>query len=180
MQPDPRFSIIHCQITDEALLKKYTELNVIAHIQPIFIQSDLHMVDSRIGTERAKTSYCWKTLHETGVHVAHGSDCPVEKFDVLPGIYCAVTRKDQTGYPENGWYSDQCLSVYDAVKGFTLGAAYASFEEDKKGSITEGKFADLIVLNQNIFEIDKNLIKDTKVDMTILNGEIKYERSCMI
>ncbi|MDF2673153.1 MAG: hypothetical protein K0R09_1418 [Clostridiales bacterium] len=173
---DHRHSIVHCQITDELLLNKFKELNVIAHIQPIFLDYDLHIVEERVGQVRAKTSYNWKGLLDRGVHIACGSDCPVENFDVLPGIYSAVTRKDLKGYPECGWLPKQRLTVMEALNGFTLGAAYASFEENLKGSITPGKFADLVVLSEDIFEIEADAIKDVNVEMTFLGGKLVYKR----
>lgn len=173
---DARHSIVHCQITDETLLDKFKELDVVAHIQPIFLDYDLHIVEDRVGKDRAKSTYNWKGLIDRGVHIACGSDCPVENFDVLPGIYSAVTRKDLKGYPENGWLPEQRLTVMEALHGFTLGAAYASFEEDIKGSITPGKLADLAVLTEDIFDIEPDRIKDVKVEMTFLGGKLVYKR----
>ena len=173
---DPRHSIVHCQITDESLLNKFKELNVIAHIQPIFLDYDLHIVEDRVGQVSAKATYNWKGLLDRGVHIACGSDCPVENFDVLPGIYSAVTRKDLKGYPENGWLPAQSLTIMEALNGFTLGAAYASFEENLKGSVTPGKLADLVVLSEDIFEINPDAIKDVKVEMTFLGGKLMYNR----
>ncbi len=172
---DARHSIVHCQITDETLLDKFKELKVIAHIQPIFLDYDLHIVEDRIGKERAKTTYSWKSMLDKGVHIACGSDCPVEYFRVLNGIYCAVTRKDLKGYPETGWLKEQRLTVHEAIQGFTLGGAYTSFEENIKGSITPGKLADLVILSDNIYEISNDKIKDVKVEMTFLGGEVVYK-----
>lgn len=171
---DARHSIVHCQITDDRLLDKFRENNVIAHIQPIFLDYDLHIVEDRVGKDRAKSSYNWKGFLDRGVHIACGSDCPVENLDVLPGIYSAVTRKDLKGYPEKGWLPEQKLSVMEALHGFTLGAAYASFEENIKGSIIPGKLADLTVLSENIFEIAPDRIKDVEVEMTFLGGKRVY------
>jgi len=173
---DPRHTVVHCQITDEILLDKFREDNVVATIQPIFLNYDLHMAEGRIGKERVKTSYNWKSLFDRGVHVACGSDCPVEPFDVLPGIYAAVTRKDLKGYPENGWLPEQKLSVYQALYGFTLGSAYASFEENIKGSIEEGKLADMAVLSDDIYQIEPDKIKDVEVMMTFVNGKLVYKK----
>ena len=173
---DHRNGIVHCQITDEYLLNKFKELNMIAYIQPIFIDYDWKIVESRIGSELLKTSYNWKTLLHSGVHIACGSDAPVESFDVLNGIYEAVTRKDLKGNPEGGWMPEQKLTVEEAVWGFTKAGSYTSFEEDIKGSIEEGKVADIVVLSRNIFEIPEDEIKDIEVEMTIFDGEIVYER----
>lgn len=173
---DARHGIVHCQITDEILLDKFKELDAIAYIQPIFIGYDLHIVEDRIGKERTKTSYNWKGLFDRGVHVACGSDCPVEPFDVLPNIYAAVTRKDLSGYPENGWLPEQKLTVDQALYGFTLGAAYASFEENIKGSIEVGKLADMVVLSDDLYAIDPDKIKDVSVEMTFVGGHLAYRK----
>lgn len=171
-----RHGIIHCQITDEILLDKFKELDIIAYIQPIFIGHDLHIVENRIGKERTKTSYNWKSLLDKGVHVTFGSDCPVEPFDVLPNIYAAVTRKDLAGYPENGWLKEQKLTVDQSLYSYTLGAAYASFEENIKGSIEIGKLADMVVLSDNIYEIEPDKIKDVKVEMAFVGGKLVYNK----
>lgn len=169
-----RHSIVHCQITDEKLLERFRELDVIAHVQPIFLDYDLHIVEDRVGAERAKWTYNWKTLIDKGVHVAFGSDCPVEPCNVMHGIYAAVTRKDLSGYPEGGWLPEQKISVEEALYGFTMGAAYAAFEENIKGSIREDKLADFTVLNEDIFEIEHDRLKDVEVAATIVNGEIMW------
>lgn len=173
---DPRFRIIHAQITTRDIIEKFKKLNVIADIQPIFVSTDLAVVEERIGKERAKWTYNWKTFIDYGVHVAGGSDCPVEPFNPLYGIYAAVTRKNLDGYPENGWLPEQKLSVEEALYIFTMGSAYASFEENIKGSITPGKLADIAVLSDNIFEIEPDGIKDVNVEKTIVDGEIVYEK----
>jgi predicted amidohydrolase YtcJ len=137
---------------------------------------DLHIVEDRIGKERAKYTYNWKRMNNMGIHLAGGSDAPVERFDILPNIYSAVTRKDLNGKPENGWLPDEKVSVEEAVKMFTVEGAYASFEEDVKGTLEVDKYADIVVLNKNIFEIKEDYIKDVKVDLTIMNGRIVYNR----
>lgn len=171
---DHRHGIVHCQITDEYLLNKFKELDVLAYIQPIFLDYDWQLVHVRVGKEREKTSYNWKTMVDMGVHIACGSDAPVEPFNVLNGIYEAVTRKDLKGRPEGGWMPEQKLDLYDAVYAWTLGGAYTSFEEDIKGSIEEGKLADMVVLSGDIFEVEEDNIKDLKVDATIFNGELVF------
>lgn len=169
-----RHSIVHCQITNDELLDQFRSDDVIALVQPLFVSTDLHIVEERVGTERAKKSYNWKGLLDRNVHMAFGSDTPVETPNVLQGIYAAITRKDMDGYPENGWLPDQKISIQDAVYCYTMGSAYASYEEDKKGSITPGKFADMVILEDDIFKINPDLIKNTKVAMTIVNGKILY------
>lgn len=173
---DHRHGIVHCQITDMNLLNKYKELDVIAYIQPIFLDYDIHIVEDRIGKERTKYTYNWKRMMDMGIHLAGGSDCPVEKFDVLPNLYSAVTRKDLSGYPENGWLPDQKLTVDEALRIFTVEGAYASFEEDIKGTLEVGKLADIAVLEKDLHDIESEDIKDVKVDLTIMDGKIVYER----
>ncbi len=150
---DHRCGIVHCQITDKYLLNKFKELNVIAYIQPIFLDYDWKIAESRVGSELIKTSYNWKTLIDNKVNIACGSDCPVEDLNVMKGIYEAVTRKDLKGEPIDGWMPEQRLTVQEAVYGYTVGGAYTSFEEDIKGTIEEGKLADMVVLSKNIYKI---------------------------
>lgn len=173
---DMRHSLVHCQITDEPLLKKFRDLRVIAHIQPIFLDSDIAIVEARVGKEKARSSYNWRTMADSGVVYACGSDAPVEHFDVMKNIYCAVTRKTLAGQPPGGWNPEQCLTVEQAVKGFTLNGAYASCEENVKGSLSPGKYADFVLLDQDIFSVEAEAIKDTRVLMTVLGGEIVYRR----
>ncbi len=174
---DPRHGIVHCQITDEVLLNKFKDLEAIAYVQPIFTSTDLGIVEERIGKEKTRTSYNWKTMFNTGVHVAFSSDCPVEPFDVLPGIYAAVTRKNLEEFPEGGWMPEQRVSIDEALHAFTLGAAYASFEENIKGSIEVGKLADMVVLSEDIYEINPDKIKDVEVEMTFVGGNLSYQKN---
>ncbi|WP_461204810.1 amidohydrolase [Clostridium sp. DL1XJH146] len=173
---DARHGIVHCQITDKTLLNKFKEQNVHAYIQPIFLDYDLHIVEDRIGKEKTKTSYNWKELFNKNISISFGSDCPVEPFDVLPGIYCAVTRKDLKGYPKSGWLPDQKLTIDQALFGFTLGGAFASFEENIKGSIEIGKLADMVVLSEDIYSISPDKIKDVLVEMTFVEGNLVYKK----
>ena len=173
---DHRHGIVHCQITDVNLMNKFKELNLVAYVQPIFLHYDMHIVEDRIGKERARYTYNWKRMMDMGIHVAGGSDCPVEKFDILPNLYSAITRKDLNGYPENGWLPDQKLTIDEALKIFTAEGAYASFEEDIKGTLEVGKLADIVVLDRNLYDIEPEAIKDVKVDLTIMDGKIVYER----
>lgn len=173
---DHRHGIVHCQITDETLLNKFRELDLIAYIQPIFLDYDWKIVRDRVGEELEKTSYNWKSLVDKGVNIACGSDAPVETINVLHGIYEAVTRKDLEGNPKEGWLPEQSLTVEEAVYAYTMGGAYSSFEEKIKGSIEKGKLADLVVLSKDILEIAADEIKDVEVQMTIFNGKIVYEK----
>ena len=112
----------------------------------------------------------------SGIRICCGSDSPVETTNVLHGIYQAVTRKDLEGNPSGGWLPDQKLTVDEALHGYTMGGAYASFEEKIKGSLEEGKLADMVVLSGDIFNIEADNIKDIEVDMTIMDGKIIFEK----
>ena len=175
-KPDLRHAIVHCQITDRPLLEKFAKLNVVAHIQPAFVDDDIPIVEARVGKELTQTSYNWKTLQDMGVCIAGGSDSPVIDFSVMNGIYCAVTRQRLNGEPEGGWLPDQKLTAEEAVQAYTVGGAYASYDERVRGTIRNGKYADLVVLDQDIFQIPSEEIKDVKVDMTVLNGKTVYTR----
>ncbi len=171
-----RHGVVHAQITDKILMDKFQKIDVLAYIQPIFLDYDWKMVEKRIGKERMETSYDWKGMYDKKIHASMGSDSPVETFSVMAGIYEAVTRKDLEGNPNGGWMIDKAISVEQAVKGYTTEGAYSTFEEDIKGTIDIGKLADLVVLDKNILETNPDEIKNVKVEMTILGGRIVYER----
>ena len=166
-----RHGIVHCQITDEELLRRFAKQKVSAYIQPIFLHYDLHIAESRVGRKLASTSYAWRTLVEEGVPVSGGSDCPVEFFNVMEGIYCAVTRKDLNQVPEEGFHPEQRLTVQQAVRIFTNGGAYAANAEEYLGILEPGKLADFVVLSENIFECEADRIKEIKVFETYIGGK---------
>lgn len=172
-----RFRLIHCQIASKDIIRQFKELNVIADIQPVFIKTDMQITEKRVGKERLKYSYAWKTMYDEGVFLSGGSDAPVESFNPLYGIYCVVTRKDLNGNPADGWCPEEKLDLYTALKLFTINPAYCTFEENIKGSIKVGKLADLVVLSEDITKIPLDKIKDVKVDMTVLNGKVIFNRN---
>ncbi len=169
-----RHGIVHAQFTNQELLNKMKKGDLLAYIQPVFIDSDMKIAESRVGKDRLKKAYAWKSMLDMGIKAPGSSDAPVESFDIMENIYFAVTRKDRNGMPAEGWLPEEKLSVEEAVRLFTIEAAYASFEEDLKGSIEKGKLADMVVLDRNIFEIEKNEIKNTEVIYTIIDGKIVY------
>lgn len=171
-----RHGVIHCQITHHDQLERMKKLDLLAYIQPIFINYDINIVEDRVGKERASTSYNWKEFVDKGITICGGSDCPVESLNIMENIYTAVLRKTLKGQPKGGWKPDQCLTVMETVKSFTTGGAYASFEENRKGTITAGKMADFVVLPENIFTIDPERIKDITIDATYLNGNLAYHK----
>lgn len=172
---DMRHAIVHCQISDRKILEDFRDLNILGHIQPAFIDSDMLIAEARVGKELASTSYNWRTLLDMGVHLAGGSDSPVIDFNVMHGVYCAVTGQRLCGGPEGGWMPDQRLSVREAVELYTKGGAYASYDEGVRGSIRNGKYADIAVLDRDIFKVPEEEIKDIKVLMTVLNGKTVFE-----
>lgn len=170
-----RHGVVHAQITNNKLFKKFRKYNAIAYIQPVFIDSDMDIIESRIGKEKVEKTYNWKRFIDMGIHVSGGSDAPVEDMNVISNIYHAVTRKNKKGLPEKGWLPKQKLSVTETLKLFTIEGAYASFEEDLKGTLEVGKLADLVVLSEDIHEIPEDDIIKTKVEMTVMDGKIVYE-----
>ncbi len=172
-----RHRIIHCQIGNRSLYEKIVRLGLVVNIQPAFVASDWAMVRPRLGKKREKESYSWKQLLDLGISISGGSDCPVESPNPLAGIYAAVTRKDLTGAPPGGWLPEQKVSREAAVAMYTKGSSYAAFEEGSKGTLSEGKLADIAVLDHDPFTIAADKIKDIRVMMTIVNGKVRYQSS---
>jgi predicted amidohydrolase YtcJ len=162
-----RHRIEHCSVLNPKLIKRMKRLGLIASVQPHFVVSDFWVVD-RVGKDRARWVYAFKTLMKEGLIVTSGSDCPVEPIDPLLGVWAAVTRKS---------FAEESLTVEEALKTYTLNAAYASFDENKKGTIEVGKFADLTVLSDDLLNVPPGEIKKAKVEMTIVDGKIVYSRS---
>lgn len=169
-----RHGIIHAQITNPEVLEKLRKGDLLAYIQPVFINSDMEIVEKRIGKERMNRVYAWKTMRDMGIKTSGGSDAPVESFNILENVYFAVTRKNMKGQPEGGWLPEEKLTVDEAVRLFTIDSAYPSFDEKKRGSLEVGKYADMVVLDRNIYEIPPEEIKDAKVVCTIMDGRLCY------
>jgi predicted amidohydrolase YtcJ len=169
-----RFRIEHAQHLRREDIKRFAEIGVIASVQPYHCIDDGVWAENRIGPERIKTTHVYRSLLKTGAVVAFGTDWPVAPLNPLFGIYAAVTRETVDGKNPNGWIPEEKISVEDAIKCYTLNAAYASFEDKIKGSIEVGKFADFVVLSDDILVIDPNKIKDVVVEMTVFDGEIVY------
>jgi predicted amidohydrolase YtcJ len=168
--------IEHVQLLHADDVPRLAALGVVASMQPIHAPSDMEMADRYWGA-RSALSYAWRSVLEVGGELAFGSDCPVETLDPLAGIHAAVTRRRADGSPgPQGWIPEQRLTVAEAVRAYTLGSARASGEEHLKGSLVPGKLADLVVLSHDIFQIDPMEILDARVEMTVLDGRIVYER----
>lgn len=171
-----RHALVHCQITDEALLERIAEKDILVFAQPIFLDYDMNIVENLCGKELASTSYAFGTLMRKGAHVSYGTDCPVESYNPFENIYMAVTRKDRAGRPEGGFYPAECVDVESAVDAYTVESAYAEFMEDKKGRIKEGYYADMVLLDRDIFTVDPMEIKEIFPVMTMVGGKVVFER----
>ena len=170
-----RHGIVHCQIMDQEMMERLKKDEVLVLAQPIFLHSDMHALPTRIPEELARTSNAYRTLMEMGIPQSFGTDSPVEDCNPFPCIYCAVTRKDLRGFPEGGYFPEECITVEEAVDCYTIGSAYAQFMEDRKGRIKEGYLADMAVLDTDIFTCDPMQIKDTKSVLTVMGGKIVYK-----
>src|SRR5665648_856839 len=170
------FRIIHAQVVNKDQLERMKKLPIILDIQPIFLTTDLYWIESRLGKKRIKNSYLWKTMMDAGLMMVGGSDCPVESYEPLKGIYAAVTRQDFKGYPEGGWEPEEKLSVYEAVCLFTKNIAYTTGDQDVLGTIEINKYADLVLLDSNPFEIKAEKIKNIKVLKTFVAGKQIFQQ----
>jgi predicted amidohydrolase YtcJ len=175
-----RFRIIHSQhLRDADVAHRYSRNKIIAEVQPYHAIDDMRWMEERIGA-RARWAYAFRTLHDAGVLLSFGSDWPgtnASWYSVNPllGIYAAVVRKTVDGQPEGGWFPEERVDVETALRAYTFNNAYAAGEENIKGSITRGKLADLAVLNQNIFEVEPEQLKDVKVVMTVMGGRVLHD-----
>lgn len=172
---EPRWRIEHAQLLHEDDVGRFAELDVIPSMQPSHAIGDLHYARDRVGKERLRHAYAWRDLIETGVPVAGGSDAPVEQGDPRIEFYAAVTRRDLDGHQDEHWYPEQAVSREEALKMFTLWPARAAFEEDVRGSIEPGKYADFTVFEEDLLEIEEEQILEAEVLLTIVGGEILHD-----
>ncbi len=171
---DLRWRIEHAQHVSPKDQPRFAKLGVIAAMQGIHCTSDAVFVKKRLGNWRAqKESYAWRSLLDYGTVICNGTDAPVEDVDPVPNFYASVTRKTKKGW---AFYPEQKMTREEALKSYTINGAYATFEENIKGSLTPGKLADIVVLSKNILTVPENEIKDTKVLYTIIGGKIVYQR----
>jgi len=171
-----RHRIEHAQIMRPSDIKRLADNDIIASMQPTHATSDKNMAEDRIGPDRMAGAYAWHTALDNQVHLAFGSDFPVELINPFYGLHAAVTRQDRNNQPQGGWYKDEALSIEQAFKAFTIGAAYAAHDETNNGSLEPGKYADFIIIDQDIFTIDPKDIWKTQVLETWVNGEQVYQR----
>lgn len=169
-----RHRIEHAQVVSLKDIPRFEELDIIASMQPTHATSDMNMAEDRVGSERIRGAYAWKTFLDQGTVVAAGSDFPVEAVNPFYGIYAAVTRQNQEGNPEGGWYPEEALTRKEAFRAFTLDAAYAAHQENVIGSLEPQKWADFIFVDRDIFEVPVFEIWQTKVLETWVAGERVY------
>jgi predicted amidohydrolase YtcJ len=172
---EARHRVEHAQVVLPEDLRRFRELGIIASIQPSHCIDDMRWAEKRIG-KRVKNSYLFNSFVKARVKVAFGTDWPVESLDPMLTLYAAVTREFPEGGPEGGWFPREKITLEQAIEFYTLGAAYAEFQEKNKGSVKIGKLADLVVLDKNLFKIPAKEILNTKVDLTILGGKLVYRR----
>lgn len=172
---DRRFRIEHAQHIAPADIPRFQQMNIIASMQPYHVIDDGRWAEKVIGKQRSKTTYAFRSLIDVGARVAFGSDWFVAPPTPLEGIYAAVTRRTLDGKNPQGWVPSQKIGVEEALKAYTINAAYASFEEHIKGTLEVGKLADFILIDRNLMEIPPTEIKDAKVKMTVTGGKIVYD-----
>jgi predicted amidohydrolase YtcJ len=173
---DARHRSEHAQILIEEDIPRFAELGVIASMQPTHCITDKRFAEKRIGLERCKGAYAWRSLMNAGAQLAFGTDYSVEPLEPMEGLYAAVSRKDRLGEEGEGWFPEQKLSMEEAIEYYTLGAAYAQFMEDRKGMLKEGYLADIVIVDQDLLTIPEDQIMKTKVDYTIVGGKVVYQR----
>ncbi|MCG2589174.1 amidohydrolase [Rhodohalobacter sulfatireducens] len=175
-QENFRHRIEHAQVVDLEDIPRFEELNLIASMQPTHATSDMNMAEDRVGSERIQGAYAWQEFLNQGTVIAAGSDFPVEDVNPFYGLYSAVTRKDHGGMPPGGWYSEQSLSRIEALRAFTIDAAYAAHQDHLIGTLEPGKWADFIVIDRDFFEVPASEIWQTEVLETWIAGEKVYQK----
>jgi hypothetical protein len=174
---DRRWRIEHLQIADPADIPRLKPAGIIASMQPVHQTSDRLMAEARLGKDRLGGAYAWQTVAKSGATLAFGSDFPVESPNPFPGLAAAISRQDMNGQPPGGWLPQERVSFEQALAGFTRGAAYAGFAEDKIGSLEPGKWADFILVDRDVSKVDPQALARTQVLETWVAGKKVWERS---
>jgi predicted amidohydrolase YtcJ len=172
---DKRFRVEHAQVVAPEDFARFRDNSIIASMQPTHATSDMPWAALRLGPVRIEGAYAWQTFLKLGVHLAFGSDFPVENPNPIWGFYAAVSRQDRQGNPDGGWFPNQRLTRAEALRSWTIEGAYAAFQETTKGSIEPGKFADFVVLSDDIMRIAPARIPTARVTMTVVNGRVVYQ-----
>jgi hypothetical protein len=172
-----RHRVEHAQILRLEDIVKFKDHDLIASMQPTHATSDMNMAEDRVGAERIKGAYAWQKLIKAGVVIASGSDFPVELINPFHGLHAAVTRQNQQNQPDGGWYKNEAMTVAQALQSFTINAAFAAHAETFSGSLDVGKQADFIVVDQDIFTVNPELIWQTQVLETWVGGQMIFSRA---
>lgn len=175
-KPDPRFRLIHMSVLRKDLVERMAKLPVIVDMQPMFVCTNAHWNESRVGHERGRYHYCWRTLLDAGLMLTAGSDSPCESYYPMDGVYAITTRQGMDGYPDGGWFPEERVTIYEALSMYTRCAAYSSYEEKIKGTIEAGKLADFVVMSDDPFKQEPSKVKDLVVEKTYLGGKVVYTR----
>jgi predicted amidohydrolase YtcJ len=171
---DRRFRIEHAQHVAPKDFDRFARLAVIASVQPYHAIDDGIWAEKRIGPVRIRTTYAFRTFLDRGVRLAFGTDWNVAPLNPMLGLYAAVTRETLDGKNPNGWVPEQKIRISEAIEAYTLGSAFAEFQEKDKGSITPGKLADMVLLSDDLLTINPEAIKNVKVEFTMADGKIVY------
>jgi predicted amidohydrolase YtcJ len=174
-EADRRFRIEHAQHMAAKDFDRFAKLHVIASVQPYHAIDDGRWAEARIGHDRASRTYAFRTFLDHGVRLAFGTDWSVAPLNPMFGLYAAVTRETLDGKNPQGWFPEQKLTVAEAVEAYTMGSAYAEFQEKEKGSISAGKLADLVLLSDDVFTIPPNRIREVKVLKTFVGGKQTWD-----
>ncbi len=178
---DRRFRIVHAQVIAPQDFERIAGRNIVAEVQPYHVTDDMRWMEERIGYERCKGAYAFKTLRDLGCILPFGSDWPGTNASYYPinpimGLYAAVTRQTVKGEPKEGWFPEQKVSLETALKAYTWGAAFGAFEEDEKGILEPGKLADIAVIDTDLFHTEPKEWLEAKIEYAIFGGRIVYER----
>ncbi len=172
---DHRFRVEHAQVLEPADIPRFKELGLIPSMQTTHQISDMGWAENRLGEERLKGAYAWRSLLDTGVIIANGTDAPVEPVNTLRTFHAAVTRQNEQNLPPGGWYPNQRMTREEALKSMTIWAAHANFQEDAIGSISPGKYADFVVMDRDWMTAAPESIVGTTIAATYFNGRKVYE-----
>ncbi len=173
---DHRFRIEHVQVLDHADVPRFAQLGVIPSMQAVHQTSDMYWAPTRLGYARTFGAYAWRSLLNTGVIIPNGSDFPVERVNPLYSFHAAVSRQDDNSWPPGGWFPEQRMTREEALKSMTIWPAYAGFQENVSGSLTPGKYADFVILDQDIMTVPESSILGTGVIATYISGKAVFER----
>jgi predicted amidohydrolase YtcJ len=172
---DQRFTIEHAQHMAEKDFERFAKLHVIASTQPYHAIDDGRWAEKPLGPDRARYSYAWRSFLHHGVTLAFGTDWPVAPLNPMLSLYAAVTRATLDGKNPDGWIREEKITLSEALEAYTMGSAFAEFQEREKGSITPGKLADMVVLSDNIFDLKPDAIRNVGVNTTIVGGKVVYD-----